>query len=60
VIVRTVIERDCEGNINLVVDGDSAPEAVAREYLRVLEVLFPKVEVAEAKPKLKVKEKEGT
>jgi len=58
--VRTVIERDCEGNINLVVDGDSAPEAVAREYLRVLEVLFPKVEVAEAKPKLKVKEKEGT
>ena len=56
--MRTVIERDSEGDVNLVVDGDSAPEAVAREYIKVRDLLFP--EPVAVRPEPKIKEKELT
>jgi hypothetical protein len=61
--LRTVIERDHTGNVNLVVDGtDTSPEATVREYIKARDLLFPPVEEKseEAKPKPQVKKKEVT
>ena len=58
--MRTVIERDSDGSVSLVVDGEEAPMAVGQEYLQVRDLLFPPqpgVVADEApKPKLKVRE----
>ena len=57
--MRTVIERDAQGEVNLVVDGeDTSPEAVVREYIKARDLLFPaKVDV---KVESKVIRKEAT
>lgn len=39
--MKTVITRTPDGKVHLTVEGESAPEAVAREYLGVEKMLFP-------------------
>jgi len=58
--MRTVIERNYEGKVNLVVDGSESPAAVATEYLAVCEKLFPTAPepVEKPKPQPVVKKKE--
>ena len=51
--IKTVITRDINGAVGLIMEGDSAPEAVTREYQKVELMLFPEAE--EKKPAVKEK-----
>lgn len=39
--MKTVIVRDVEGKVSLVVEGDNDPLTVAQHYIKVVEKLFP-------------------
>ena len=57
--MRTVIERDKQGEVNLVVDGENtSPEAVVRAYITARDLLFPAK--VDAKTESKVVKKEAT
>ena len=55
--MRTIIEQDQLGHINLVVDGSEAPENVLQKFQILQKALFPVAET-EAKPPAKVSKKE--
>lgn len=59
--MKTTIYEDSAGNPSVTIEGEQAPEAVAREYIKVVEILRPKVareESAKGTPTKEVKKNE--